>query len=320
MLVNLYESKTPIAVFSFPLLVAIVVCPILFLEVQAIHYPFEWQNDLWSMIHEIKWLNFILAVFLISTNAHQINNAYNSTVLYSKDSFLPGLIYLISLVALSAYDFAPILVAHFFFILAMRQLFKIRRQEDAKAIVFKASLLFGIGFVFSPMQSVCFIIPALSLTVFRPFVWREWFMVVGGGFIAVIYYLSVIYLSTGQLSFFSTPHYGFQNAKQVDLITWVNWTIFGLIALGSIVKYFAIMRTEINRFKKQSQVLFHMTWVSFIGFVLGWYFYSEMYPVFILPLSIIVGTQLLHSRNSKVVNAIVIIWLIISVANVVIVG
>lgn len=320
MLVNLYESKTPIAVFSFPLLVALVICPIFFLDPAVVHYPFSWQNDLWSMVHEIKWLNFLLAVFFIATNAHQINNAYNSSVLYSKDSFLPGLIYLICLVSLNVFQFSPILVAHFFFILAIRQLFKLRRQEDAKAIIFKAALLFGIGFVFSPMQSICILVPCLALTVFRPFVWREWFMVIGGGSIAVLYYFSTIYISTGEISFLNLPHYGLQNAEQLDLITWINAAVFVLIAFGSFVKYFAIMRTEINRFKMQSQMLFHMTWVSLIGFVLGWYFYAEFNAAFLLPLSIFIGTQLLHSRNLKVVNAIVIIWLIISVANVVIVG
>ena len=80
------------------------------------------------------------------------------------------------------------------------------------------------------------------------------------------------------------------------------------------------MRTEINRFKKQSQVLFHMTWVSLIGFIAGLSFYGEIYPAFILPLSIFIGTQILHGRNTKVINAIVIIWLIISVANVLIVA
>lgn len=320
MIVNLYESKTPIAVFSFPLLVALVVCPILFVEPEVVHYPFAWQNDLWSMIHEIKWLNFILAVFFISTNAHQINNAYNSSVLYSKDSFLPGLIYLICLVSLNVYQFAPILVTHFFFTLAIRQLFKLRRQEDGKAIVFKASLLFSVGFVFAPTQIFCILIPWLALAVFRPFVWREWFMVLGGGIIPAIYYFSTIYITTGEIRFLETPHYGIQNAEQADLINWLNVIVFGLIAFGSIVKYFSIMRTQINRFKMQSQVLFHMTWVSLIGFGVGWYFYGELYPAFILPISIFIGTQLLHSRNLKVVNAIVIMWLIISLANVVIVG
>lgn len=320
MLVNLYESKTPIAVFSFPILVALVILPIFFVTPEITHYPLTWQNSLWAMIHEIKWLNYLLAVFFISTNVHQLNNAYNSTVLYSKDSFLPGLMYLLCLVSLNAIHFAPFLVGHLFIILALRQLFKIRRQDDSKALVFKAALAFGIAFIFSPMQSICFLVPALALTVFRPFVWREWFMVLGGASIPIIYYFSLTYISSGELSFVEKPFAATASFGQPHLVTWLTWVIFGLISVVSILKYFGIMRSEINRFKKQSQVLFHMTWVSLIGFIAGLSFYGEMYPAFILPLSIFIGTQLLHSRNTKVINAIVIIWLIISVANVLIVA
>ena len=320
MLVNLYESKTPIAVFSLPLLVSLFAITVFVVEPNTISYPTEWQNLLMTTVHSEVRLNYLLTIFVASITAHQLNNVYNQNSFYSKASFLPGFIYISVLVALNCLHFSPTLLAHLFFVWGLGQMLKLRRQEQAKSIIFKASLLYGLAFIFSPLQIGLVTLPWIALGIFRPFVWREWVMVLVGVTIPFLYYFVILYLFEGDLVFLADPSYGAQLFTGLHLISWLNYIIFGLIVGGSLLKYLRVSRTEVNRFKLQSQVLFHFLWIAVFAYFLGWYLYDLTLLSLAIPLSIIIGTQMLHNKNLKVVNGIVIIWLIISVANVLIVG
>jgi MFS family permease len=209
------------------------------------------------------------------------------------------------------------LIAHLFFVLALSQLLNIKRQEPAKAIIFWAGFFIGIGIVFAPIQAALILLPWLALIVFRPFVWREWFMVILGGLIPIIYLIAILYLTKGYVHFPEPVHTGFDVDKNIQLYEILNFSIFGLIVLGSVFNYWKVNNQEVNRFKKLTLVLIHFIWLSLISFAIGWYFYDLFYLGFLIPLSIIIGTQMLHSRSQTLINGIVIIWLIISVANVV---
>jgi len=320
MLVNLYESKTPIAVFSLPLLIALLAGTIFIVEPTTSNFPFQWQIQLTDNVQNINWLNYLLTVVISATTAHQLNNVYNQNSFFSKASFLPGFIYICCLVSFNSLSFTPSLVAHLFFAWGLGQFMKLRRQEQAKAIIFQGSLLFGLAFVCSPLQIGLIILPWLALTIFRPFVWREWFMVIGGLMIPTFYYLSATYMLDGEFMVFTKGSADLNGFSNWHLLTWINYSVLGLIVLGSFAKYLGVARTEINRFKLQSQLLYHFFWLGLVAMFLGWYFYDIQLLGVILPLSIIIATQLLHNKNLKVVNGIVIIWLIISVSNVILVG
>ncbi|MFT4600125.1 MAG: hypothetical protein ACI857_000295 [Arenicella sp.] len=320
MLVNLYESKTPIAIFSLPIVASLLGITIFFIEPHAFSMPFEWQNTLFNNVQSIPWLNYLITILLTSTIAHQLNNVYNQSSFYSKASFLPGFIYICCLISFNCFYFAPSLIAHLFFVWGLGQFLKLRRQEQAKAIIFQGSILFGIAFIFSPLQIGLILLPWLGLTIFRPFVWREWIMVLGGLVVPLLYYFSALYLLNDHVYLFKNSGLGFIALGDLHLLSWINYVIFGAIVIGSIAKFIGVSRSQVNRFKLQSQVLLHFLWLALVAYFLGWYFYNLSMVGIIIPLSIIIGTQLLHNRNLKVVNGIVIIWLIISVANVILVG
>lgn len=317
MLLNLYRSNSPIAVFSLPLLIAALALPQLFTNLEHFNYLFSWQIELWSSINQYPFLNYALTVTIVAISAHQLNNVFNQNTFYSKNSFTPGFIYVLCLLTFDALVFTPMLLAHLFIILSLRHLFKLRRQDEAKAIIFWSGFFTGMAFLLAPMQATLILLPWIGLTIFRPFVWREWVMVILGAAIPLIYYASYMYISEGYLAVEAPEQSEFNTKGNTQLYSLINYIFFGLILIGSFYNYLAIARSEINRFKKQSQVLAHMTWLSGLSFLAGWYFYDIFYLGFLIPIAIIVGTQLLHSRNNTVVNGIVIIWLIISLANVV---
>ena len=315
MLLNLYRSNSPIAVFSLPLVIAALALPQLFSELPNHNYLFSWQVELWSNINFYPFLNYILSVIIVAITAHQLNNVFNQNTFYSKNSFTPGFIYVLCLLTFDALIFTPMLGAHLFIVLSLRHLLKLRRQDEAKAIIFWSGFFTGVAFLLAPFQASLILLPWIALTIFRPFVWREWVMVVLGAAVPLIYYASYMYMSAGGLAV-TLPEQSEFNTEGSQLYRLINYVFFGIILIGSFYNYLLIARGEINRFKKQSQVLVHMTWLSALSFLGGWYFYDLFYLGFLIPVAIFIGTQLLHSRNNTVVNGIVIIWLIISLSNV----
>lgn len=315
MLVNIYRSKTPISIFTLPVFIAILCSPLFFFDAPTESYPILWQNNLWKWINESILLHFSLTVITVSFTAHQINNVFNQNSFYSKATFLPGLIYALCLFSMGIIRFTPDLIGHLCVVIGLGSLLKLRRQDPAKAIVFLSSLMFGLAIILTPLQIGLFFLPLLALSIFRPFVWREWFMVLIGMCLPLIYYLSYEYLTLESIQFLLMPNNTHLNGLTDDWFNWISLCTSGLLVFGGLFKYLQIMRTEINRFKLQSQVIFHLLWLSLVAFTLAWIFYNSYYLYAAIPLGIFIGTAILHSRNTRVMNIILVLWLIISASN-----
>ncbi|MEX1001433.1 MAG: hypothetical protein WDZ35_04895 [Crocinitomicaceae bacterium] len=315
MLVNLYRDKTPIAIFSLPLLIGLLALPIFFFPADQSYYFLKWQSDMEAQVIATPGLNYLFTVLLVSLNAHQLNNVYNRHTFYSKSSFLPGFIYVLLLFSFNELRFSPNLIAHLFLIFTLGQLLKLRRQEDAKAIIFWAAFFIGMAIAFSSFQTITLLLPWLALTVFKPFVWREWFMVLLGGAIPLAYYLSVLFMVKNGIDF-KMAEVVPRPKITLDLFKLSSYALTILIITGSLLKYIMILRTEVIRFKKQSFVLLHFCWLSVVIWGIGYFIFEQIYLSFTLPFAFFIATALLHSGKKYTVNLIVIIWLIISVANV----
>jgi hypothetical protein len=315
MLLNLYRSKTPVAIFSLPIFVSVLAAPIFFFDLEGVNYFFNWQNDLCAAVYLSPILNYLLTVTIISFTAHQINKAFNANAFYSKDSYFPGLIYVLCLWTFNSIYFTPLLLSHLFVVLALHQLLKIRRQEPAKSIVFAASFFIGISVVMSPLMIIITIFPWICLAIFRPFVWREWVMVFLGMFLPLFYYASTYYLTVGKIELDHTQIMLFKPAANLLLTNIVNWVFFGLVVIGSIIKFLAISRGEVVRFRNMTLVLLNLFWISVLAFLGGGYFYEQFYLAVCIPLSFFIGIQMLYSTKTGFMNTIVIIWLIISGVN-----
>ncbi|UKN03683.1 hypothetical protein K6119_09175 [Paracrocinitomix mangrovi] len=314
MLVNLYRDKTPIAVLSLPVFIAICAATVFLIDFQPKTNLLDWHNSFEQFIYSESWLNYLATVLISSITAHQINNVYNRHTFYSKASFLPGLFYIIILFSMQQLSFSMDLIGQLFIVLALGEILKIRRQAPAKTNVFWASFLLGIAFVFSSFSVLLILLPWISLAVFRPFVWREWAMVILGGMLPLIYYLTTLFVITG--SFYFNPVVG-ENASDFEwnLFNASNIGYFGLLFLGTMYKYSVVFRSQINRFKKQSQVILFLWILTVIIWSVAYYVFDLAYMSFAIPSAIIMATPILHSSRTSLSNVLVIIWLIISLSN-----
>lgn len=315
MLVNLYSSKTPIAVFSLPILIGFLAIPVLIIPHEADQHFWNWQTYLDQWVSQSALVEFGLTIFIVSLNTHQINNVYNRHSFFSKATFLPGMIYALMLFSLEQLSFSPELIGHLFMIFGLGQLLRLRRQEGAKTIMFWGALFFGIATIFSAFSVLFVLLPWLGLMIFRPFVWREWILAVLGFTIPIIYYLAILYMVKDGFVF-KTAQPSSPEELHLDLFQAASYGILILIILVSLYKYLTILRSEIIRFRKQSMLIFHFLWLAAIVCLSGYDFFDHVYLSALIPLGFIVATPFLHAKRPRLVNWFVIIWLIISVANV----
>ncbi len=315
MLVNLFRSKTPIAIFSLPLIIAVLTSIIIFEPKAEIDYIFEWHRYVFEMIRVNVIVEFLATVLLVSVVAHQFNTIFNRHNFFSKMTYLPGLIYVLILATFELLHFSPELFAQAFLIFGVSNIFKLRRQEDAKAIIFLTSFYFGLASVFSLMMLPLLVVPWIALFIFRPFVWREWVMVILGFVLPNIYLASALYLLDEEtllsirmtrLIFTDIDFSYFQIAL---------YSLMGIIFLIAMSGLVNVVRAEVVRFKKQITLVLHLLWISTIIFFLAFYFFDIYFFSIAIPLTIIIAVQMLNAKNELVVNILSVSWFIICLLN-----
>jgi hypothetical protein len=90
-------------------------------------------------------------------------------------SYLPALLFVILTASvISIQKFNPVIFAGFFILLALEKLFESFRHEKLSYEIFAASFYISIGTLFYPFVIFYIIFIWISLSVLRPFYWREW--------------------------------------------------------------------------------------------------------------------------------------------------
>jgi hypothetical protein len=313
MLINLYKTKTPIAIVSLPLLIAILALTIFMHETPTQIHPFSWESHMANFVNSLPWLNYCLTVLGITITSLQLNNVVNNYGFYTKNSYLPGFLFVLFLMSFNQFYFSLSLIAYALCSFAIGYLFRITRQEDAKSPIFMASLLMGIAIVLTPVLLPIIFVPWITLTMFRSFVWREWLLTLMGYSLPWVYYYAIIFIATGKLSY---EKEGLVLVHETVALDWLHLLYYGLIFITILISFFQfliVMRTQLIRFKKRSRILFHIIWLSIFISLSYWYLYDTINILFILPLSIIVAVQILYSQKLFTANLLIGLWFISAV-------
>ena len=312
MLVNLYKTKTPLAVFSFPFVIAIIALSLFYSEPSIQPTFFAWQYELEKSVFARPLMHYGLTVFIVYLAAVALNRLVNVFGFFSKNTYLPGLIFAISIVGFGAFNFSMDLIAYTLIIWGMGYLFRINRQDPALSYVFMAAFFFGCATVFEPMLAPILLLPWLGLAVFRSFIWREYLLSLIGGGLPWLYFGSTYFMLTGKLA--PTPeiqeaaiHDVFFTSSMIILLCFLI-----ILFLYSIWRYVIVLNTQLLVIKKRSRLLFHMTWMSVVSLILGWWVKDNIVLMLNIPFSIIIAVQLLNDRNATVGNIILFAWLGIS--------
>ena len=195
MILKVFKSNSPIStVLSLGLLILLWVKSFTgeksthFLEFGVLYHFNESLSSL------PQWVLLTFSILLIVITASVLNQIINQDDFFDKNTFLPFVLYFLLMSALSPFNtFNSIILSNFFLVLFLKWAFKIRRQQDARTIVFNASLLLSFATLFFPLYAPFLLSPFVLLIVFRPFIWREWVLSLLGLCIPAVFYAFLMY-------------------------------------------------------------------------------------------------------------------------------
>lgn len=309
MLVNLYKTKTPLAVFSLPLLISVLGLPVFFAENEMFPAVYTWQRDLIELVHQTPLLHYLLSIAIVYLSALELNRVVNNYGFFTKNTYLPGLVYVLVLFAIKQVNFNMQIISYGLVIFGLGYLLGVNRQEPARREVFMSSFFFGCATVFQPLIVPVLLMPWFTLMVFRPFVWREWIILFLGVSIGWIYHYGLYFFFTGSLDILPE---GLTMAEIKPDFNWQHTALYGymgIIALYSFWQYLVIANSQLLVFKKRSRLLFHMIWLMIASFVLGWFLYDTFIIGIAIPVSIIIGIQMLYTKRVLTYELVIGLWI-----------
>ena len=174
MILKFYKSDKLTVLVSLPIIGVLLWLPGL-LNPSVVNFSnasplFQWVCNIGS-----PFFSTVIALIIIVISALILNRVINNNEIFNRNTFLPALIYLITMSAIKEHQvLSPIVISNLFWILAFRRLFNISRQVPCKKEVFDATvlMLFGGLFYFPSILMVALV--WIALKILRPFVWREW--------------------------------------------------------------------------------------------------------------------------------------------------
>jgi len=194
---------------------------------------FQWVENVGSPIFLT-----VIALLIIVISALILNDVINKNEIFSRNTFLPALIYLISMSAIKEHQaLSPIVISNLFWILAFKRLFNIYSQIPCKKEVFDATvlILFGGLFYFPSILMVALV--WVVLKILRPFVWREWVIPFFAFIVFGVYYIVALIWRN---SFNNWLDYFTFDSEQYSSINIANlWPYYILLGVAVVLVSFS---------------------------------------------------------------------------------
>ncbi len=254
-------------------LIIVLLLPFLVAFYQLLHFffghtPVESQVNLgfWGNVSLI-WNPGTQAIAgaLICTNAVLINSIFNWNEFYEKNTYVSSLLYVVLMSFYSSfYQADGILLAHFFLILTIFQLFKLRQGEDGRKTVFNAGFFAGIAASFHP--PLIALLPLLFVMEWsvRPFVFREVLLTCVGFGVPLLYVSAYLYTTNQDYHLSMVPFERDIDRQKTDFVVSASLLICSFLL--SLAGVNARLRKSSIRLKKIIRIL---AWFVAAGIALG---------------------------------------------------
>lgn len=248
---------------------------------------YHFENEL-SDLPKILLISLSLIIILITATI--LNTIINQDEFFDKNTFLPFALYTILMsVLLNFNNFNPIIIGNFFLVLFLRWAFKIRRQDDARQIMFNSSFLLSCATLFFPVYSPLLLSPFVLLVIFRPFIWREWFLSALGLTIPAAFYAYFMYFLNFPFESNSYNHSFWEMLTlqfTPDIKHYIYIILYGVL---SLVAFFVVSKKMSSSSLRLRMLMRFLAYNYAIALVIsfGLFFISEMFLlVAALPLTL----------------------------------
>jgi hypothetical protein len=223
----------------------------------------------WSTIQVAPSLNVLITLILTIIQALWLNRVSNAYNLFGRPSFLTALMYMtLASLHLPFLLLTPILLCNFISIWMLSKLLSLYATQDVRAILFDLGMLVALGsLIYFPFILMVLLVWA-SLSIFRPFYWKEWVIPVVG--LASVYFvLGVIYFWIDRMQEFYNIWSPFIAPVSPYLqIDSYDYLVFLPVLLILILFVFVLQKTffkSIVHIRKTFQLLFMMLLIAVLS-------------------------------------------------------
>jgi hypothetical protein len=258
-------------------------------------------------ITENHIINQLIALGLIITTAFILNLTINKNEFFQQNIYLPSLISVLLVSILpESNTLHPILFSNLFLVLSFKRLINIHSQVSCKSEIFDVSLFLLIGALFYPPTLLFVPIIWITLMIFRPFQWKEWF----SPFMALG--LFIIYFVTSFLFTEKSSYYEFSNILESSIYNNNNYSVlFYLFAFISFVFVLLGMiqihlkrKSSTMRYKKMTNMILAFFIIGLVNFGISYLFTFAIETVYItvIPFTIAISYFLIYFKKNIVVE------------------
>ena len=134
-----------------------------------------WQAIAGMLSHLPSWLNFVILAIIISVQAVYFNLMVNKHEVLYKNSYLPSLIF--ALIISSTPGLMQLHPVHFinlFVLIIFDRIFSLFKNDHPNSALFDAAFLTGLAGLFYFPALLLFVVLIISMSIIRPFNFREW--------------------------------------------------------------------------------------------------------------------------------------------------
>jgi hypothetical protein len=288
----------------------------IFLNSQFHYYQIVEETNLgfWSAaFSEPIWLNMTLGAILVLINAIGLNWIFNSHEFLDRNSYIISLLYVVTMSFYhSFYSVDGLLIAQTFVICMLSQFFQLKQNSDGRRNVFNGFFFAGLAATFHPFMIFTFPVLLVMILIIRPFVFREFFLAIGGFLIPLTYALVYQWYFDHELNFQILKNSSNFQLQTDFLITLIFFGI--LLALGTFSLRTRMQKSSI-RLKKQIQIIWLLVFISLSFGVIDFIFFLqiERFSLLLIPLSILLTYSFLHKSYGIISSIVFYITIIYSV-------
>jgi len=293
-----------------------------FYHPEVITYPFaDYEMPLFFLIEKklmtMPFTAVLTPFLLLLLQSAFINRMNQQFILLPDRSYLPALFYVLIISGyLPLQRITPQLVAVFFLILAIIQVFKTYRNDSQWLRYFDGGLLISIASLFDINMVYYLLIIWIAFLILRPFRGREWLVSILGFIIPYFFVAAYFYIFEGNLSYKLQSFLLHLKSPlpwpELPMAYWFFMFLLVLLIFISSYHMLMVFQTRKVKVRKYFQFFFWIFFVSLILFVFRRISLSEFVMIGAVPVSYLFSNYFTALR-SKTFGEILITLLLLSI-------
>ncbi|GAB4131384.1 MAG: hypothetical protein Fur0041_01690 [Bacteroidia bacterium] len=284
-----------------------------FPEDRLVHMPL--YQPLAKYFFENQLFARVVGFLIMLGNAFLLNYIVRKNQLLSRKSWLPALMFVVFSACTPGLLWPHAsLFASFFLLLSLLLVLETYRQDKSLGAVFHVGLMVGLAAQFYLPALVFLIFHLISLLILRPFIWREWVVIIIGAILPFIYVLFYFFMKdhtaglTREYIIEPIVHRSF--FLKLPLADYVLAGGTGIVLLGSMGRFIAGSGTSTMKTKKGISVLIWFMVLSLAAILPAQHFGVDTFVFTIIPVAFFTSNYFLHSRKNWM--SVLSFWLILA--------